>query len=451
MRSSDVIEEEITIIQAQADEIHRKVHKWLIVLTIVFVPFSLFSFASPSPSQGEIEEFVLIPSSIFFFSLAIYFASLLRKPQFAALYINKNGSDFSASVDTPKSKKVSQMTPALIFSLSYLFMITASLFVAVASFIPSVYALPAVSIFFVIVLYLPLFPVAFLLRRYKSTKTGYVVPIFYGLNLSLAWMIVNEIIWVLYRGGTVEPKPLMLSFDSFVFLILVSFLLGHRVLRAAQFHVDEISAPLLQQRSVTDGVAILPRSVRVGQSCNVMIDFDLSKYACDNAATNRGECCRQLEMELQAAGITVDGEKKLQPCTDSPLPVGIWNCYFPSRGHHTVNVLLREVRSPRNVSGSMPDNARGVIFVHKTDINTHGSAQAVLPLAISGFAAIATFYGALQKLPPATPNNSPLNQAATQAAHAIGNATAKVSADIILPSIVLAMHMLANSVHVLLH
>ena len=301
------------------------------------------------------------------------------------------------------------------------------------------------------VLYVPLFQVSYLLRRRKSTELKYIAPVFYGFNISFTWFLFTALVLFVPLADLVFGAPVRLQFGlsqfslfSFSLLILISFMLGDRVLSTARFHAEEISAPILQERLVTDGVAILPRSVPVGRSYNVMIDFDLSKYVCENAATNADACCRQLELELQAAGITVDGEKRLRLCTDSPLPQGIWNCYFPSTGRNTVNIILREVKSPRNAASSTPDNACEVIFVHNTDVKVYGlfagSSLAFLTLIISGFAAIATFLGDWGSI--------------TNALHTAANSTntmATPTAEILLATILLAVQILANGVHALVH
>jgi len=462
--SSVIIEREFDDIRKRVDETRGKIRRWLLVLALVFVlyfliPTFLLNVANTPLSYSW--SFSLFPLSISFFVLAIYFTSLLRKPQFAALNINKKGSNLTAADDASKPKRASEWTPARVFNIIYFTWVTV-LYVGVSALMllsaswrtlapATQFLLVASIVVWAAVLYVPLFLVSFVLRRRKSTELKYIVPVFYGFNIGFTWFLFTALVLFVPLADLLFGSPISLQFGlyqsslfSFLLLILVSFMLGDRVLSTARFRAEEISAPILQERLITDGVAILPRSVPVGSSCNVMIDFDLSKYVCENAATNADACCRQLEVELQAAGITVDGEKRLRLCPDSPLPIGIWNCYFPNTGHNTVNVILREVKSPRNASGSTSDTAREVIFVHKTDVKVYGlfagSSLAFLTLVISGFAAIATFIG----------DWGPITSALHTAANST-NTTAKPIVDILQPSILSAMQILANGVHALVH
>jgi hypothetical protein len=405
--SSHIINREIDDVRARVNEIQRKSYRWLVIQTIVLVPSFLIPLLLLAPSSNhELYTFwswYLVPYAIFFFLLAIYFASLLRKPQFAALYINKNDDHVSAADNALTGEQtVTQWTSARIFGLTYFAM--ATLFWAAILLVEAdaVLATPLKAASFLgsmALSYVPLFLALIFFKDRKSTRIRYVVPVFFGLYLSAVWPILTgygylaalQFVFYVETFNWLNNAYTWLSWAIFLPSILVSFMLGNRVLSTTQFHVDEISAPLLQQRSVIDGVAFFPRNVQVRRSYNVMIDFDLSHFICENAGDNLGECCRQLEVELQAAGIAVDGQQRLLLCTDSPLPAGIWNCYFPSTGYYTVNLVLREVKFPRNATGSTLDSAREVLFIYKTDVKVHGffagSIQAFFSLLVSGVTA----------------------------------------------------------------
>ena len=133
---NNIIEREIGDIRAQVDKIHRRTNWWLKVLTISLVlffviPFLIFLWQNPS-SYPASWVFILFLTSIFFGSLAIYLTSLLRKPQFTVLYINKKANTVSA-IEASNPKGVAQRTPVRISLLIY-FAITTGFWVLVVPF-----------------------------------------------------------------------------------------------------------------------------------------------------------------------------------------------------------------------------------------------------------------------------------------------------------------------------
>ncbi len=449
--SSDIIERAINDIRAGAEAMHRSTYRWLVVLAAIFVVFVVVSLSLPESLYGD-RGYRLLPFSILFFLHAFYFTSLLRKPRFATLYINNESSNASIAKTVSKSGGSDKVRFVLIFSPIYFAVVTGFLTFFLFSTIRSQGVFPAMVLLFVTwaaLLYAPLLLVSFLLRHQESTKTEYVVPVFYALYLSFTWVIVTLIGFFVpienqvYNSGSSPIGWLTppLPFLSFTFLLFVNFLLGHRVLSTTQLLAEEISAPHLQQRSITDGIGIFPRSVQAGQSYNAMINFNLSKYACGNAAVGAMERCQQLEVELQAAGVTVDGDKRVKLCRVSPLPDAIWNCYFPNIGHNIINVIMREINSPSNATVTSSDDTRRVLFVHKTDVRVSGlfagSGQALLTLVISGFAAITGFISSFTNWRPL-----PI----------VYNLTGSIpKVDVFLPSILSVIQSVVNNVSTLLH
>jgi hypothetical protein len=130
------------------------------------------------------------------------------------------------------------------------------------------------------------------------------------------------------------------------------------------------------QPYVTLGIGILPIESRTGDTHNVVLDFDFSdafKKSCEQPTA--GE---YLEVEFQAAGILVDGKKRVQLCPSSPLPATIWNCHFGSKGEHIVNVILSKVTPAKFASRE----AKEVLFNHEHSINVKG------PLSASGLSGL---------------------------------------------------------------
>jgi hypothetical protein len=48
-----------------------------------------------------------------------------------------------------------------------------------------------------------------------------------------------------------------------------------------------------------------------------------------------------LEIELLAAGLTVDGEKRQRQNLNGPVLSYRWNCYFPNSGNHMITLVIR--------------------------------------------------------------------------------------------------------------
>jgi hypothetical protein len=105
---------------------------------------------------------------------------------------------------------------------------------------------------------------------------------------------------------------------------------------------------------IEEGVGILPKRVRMGDSHSISFDLTLSK---DFVSTDHlCRCSDYLEAELQAVELKVDGEKRLRICGTSPLPITGWNCSFPTPGWHTMHFMINVVKR---------DSSRSLIFMQK--------------------------------------------------------------------------------------
>ena len=112
---------------------------------------------------------------------------------------------------------------------------------------------------------------------------------------------------------------------------------------------------------VEEGVGILPEKVREGESHSISLDLTLSKGFVKRAShvEDHHTSSDYLEAELQAPGLTIDGEKRSRVHETSPLPVITWTCHFPTSGIQTINLLIRVIK---------PDNSRHVIFMQRRNI-----------------------------------------------------------------------------------
>lgn len=106
---------------------------------------------------------------------------------------------------------------------------------------------------------------------------------------------------------------------------------------------------------IEEGVGILPKRVRAGHSYHISFDLTPSKGFVKRAShvEDHYASSEYLEAELQAPGLTVDGEKQSRVHETSPLPVITWTCYFSASGIQTINLLIRVIK---------PDNSRHLVF-----------------------------------------------------------------------------------------
>jgi len=111
---------------------------------------------------------------------------------------------------------------------------------------------------------------------------------------------------------------------------------------------------------IEEGVGILPKRVRVGNSYNIPIDLALSKDFM--SIYHRCKFGDYLEVELQGVELKIGGEKRLRICETSPLLITGWNCSFPTPGTHAMNLKISVVKR---------DNSRHLIFTHAHDVKVN--------------------------------------------------------------------------------
>jgi len=106
---------------------------------------------------------------------------------------------------------------------------------------------------------------------------------------------------------------------------------------------------------IEKGVGILPKRVRTGHSYHMVLDLTPSEGFMKRAShvEDHHASREYLETELQAPGLTVDGEKLLTFQETSPLPVITWTCHFRESGIQTISLLIRVIKL---------DNSRHLVF-----------------------------------------------------------------------------------------
>ncbi|MGA3198806.1 MAG: hypothetical protein ABSD89_05310 [Halobacteriota archaeon] len=187
------------------------------------------------------------------------------------------------------------------------------------------------------------------------------------------------------------------SFYVPVYVLMVSalacFWFGYRVLGVTG-HVEEFPIKP-RNNSIQEVAGVLPQQVRVNESHDIMMEFSRSNLdvtaSDENAAT---ESCDYFETELRAAGVTVDGDKRMPVCEDSHIPTSIWNCCFQNAGNQTIMLILSVV-SPSN-------HTRRVVFTHEHNIKVQTafsvSFQSAVAIIVSSLSAISGVIAIAPKL-----------------------------------------------------
>jgi hypothetical protein len=183
--------------------------------------------------------------------------------------------------------------------------------------------------------------------------------------------------WLLTFGyyGTLVEQASILGLGVLMLSALVCFLFGYWVLTRSSFDavpLDEsaLGGPLGQS------VGVLPAKVRVGESHSVMMDFNIAAAAGDTAlsaghALAADSLRPHYEIELQAAGAVVDGEK-LWTLSKVPATLkAIWSCSFQKSGTQALHLLLKAVH-PVHAQSELDTPDRDLLFAYTHDVRVDG-------------------------------------------------------------------------------
>jgi len=194
----------------------------------------------------------------------------------------------------------------------------------------------------------------------------------------LAWFVQLEATLFL-RFGQFPYIQSAVIYSAFMLSVLVCFLLGYKALVETKDAEVTRHEPLFHS-SIYECVSVLPKKVHAGESHNILAEFDRSEGWDDEPSTNEGVAMdhKRLEVDLKAAGVVIDGEKKWELSETSPIRTCLWNCHFKHSGLQTLNLVLRAIQ---------PSGGKHVIFRHRFDIKVNSafsaSIQPVIAIIIS--------------------------------------------------------------------
>lgn len=156
---------------------------------------------------------------------------------------------------------------------------------------------------------------------------------------------------------------------------------------------------LKQQREIVLQSMVQDIARQSGQSEKLLLirpDKETTKYIHFNIRLNTSQMM-YFEVELQAAALTVDGERKQRKLLAPPKDQLLyrWNCYFPNSGNHIIALNLRIIDTTKVIElGAIQHKIKVVQLDHLTQRQVWMFASIA---AIAGF--IATVIGIVTNIP----------------------------------------------------
>lgn len=144
-----------------------------------------------------------------------------------------------------------------------------------------------------------------------------------------------------------------------VILTVILYLIYHYNAKFRDFYIYLTSKNEPDQIVKAEG--LLPKRVHKGDAQSIFLDLTRSELCQGGGSaldigSNHNDL---LEVEIQAAGLQIDGDKRVVACETSSLSTSTWNCSFPNAGTQAINLLISLTQAP---------NHRDIIFAYKHDI-----------------------------------------------------------------------------------
>jgi hypothetical protein len=332
-RLSAALAEHIKQIELSADVVQKRIRRDLTLLTVAFASVLLGTFIIVQllTSNRILWNFagaaVFALFSIVFLAVAIAFSRLLKKPRFVLLLINHSADLDSVAAAERRAivKDARRRLGVFVFA----------------------YALPV----FLYVAFAPFYPTAHVAQ--------------YSVEF-------------------------LVSFTMFAVSALACFLFGYWVLTRIAIRTVTLNGPSLHGL-FGPSVGVLPKEVRAGEAQTVLMDFEIAA-ASDNTTLSSDKDVPDLvamqayyEVELQAAGAIVDGEKR---CTVYDVPStceSMWSCSFPTGGNQVLHILFYKIRPARNQRGQDAFVKKRLFsYAHKIRVDATFSASPDNAVSIIG-------------------------------------------------------------------
>lgn len=143
-----------------------------------------------------------------------------------------------------------------------------------------------------------------------------------------------------------------------VILTVILYLIYQYNAKFRDFYIYLASRDLRNLIKYAEG--LLPKRVHKGDAQSIFLDLVRSEQCTEEHALNGSPHPNEhLEVEVQSAGLNIDGDKRVIACETSSLSTSTWNCSFPTAGTQAINLLISLVQPP---------NGRDIVFAYKHDV-----------------------------------------------------------------------------------
>ena len=167
-----------------------------------------------------------------------------------------------------------------------------------------------------------------------------------GLGFGPSNIVINELMFISSRLALL------------VILTVILYLIYHYNAKFRDFYIYLASRDSHNLIKYAEG--LLPKRVHIGDAQSIFLDLTRSELCTEeHGLDGPHHPSDHLEVEIQAAGLKIDGDKRVIACETSSLSTSTWNCSFPTAGTQAINLLISVIQTPNN---------RDIIFAYKHDI-----------------------------------------------------------------------------------
>jgi hypothetical protein len=145
------------------------------------------------------------------------------------------------------------------------------------------------------------------------------------------------------------------------------------------------------QKILMESVGVFPAKVRAGEAYSILLDFNTgtstggaTSTEMDALASNADGLLPRYQVELQAAGTTIDGAKRRVIFEVPATWENVWSCSFPSTGRQSINLLVKEVQPARDERGDHASYHPVFTYVHPVSVEGNFTLSTDNVIAVVG-------------------------------------------------------------------
>jgi len=395
--TSDIIQKHLAEHTEQSFKRLQEISMLVLLITVAFFVYYLCSFSASLPFRLNLPNgywiflryfiFVTVVSFAFFIGIVSHFWWLRNKPHFHVLFIQwkKNQEQIDATYYPGSFTLVLISIIGITTGLSSFVLVDFSLVILrlpayyhqhLETDLNGFYLHPAIYSLIIGVCFSLLLYLVYSIKTERTQRSFHLllfIPIFLLISaavlqlwysvLDLCYPIFNNnmlsVGYVAFTRSVLSFSPITLFLASFIVLSYLAYHI-HAEYRKFYTFVEEKNT----RGVIEEGVWILPKKVRAGDTHSLFLDLTLSS---DFKKRPHGDCSYNssdyLEAEVQAIGLNVRGEERLRISETSLLPVTTWVYSFAKSGINTINLKINVVKPA--------DNSRDTIVIHTHKVKVH--------------------------------------------------------------------------------